>query len=492
MSGLLLAHQTDSTTQEDTSDTSQEDSPLDRSASPEPLDLSPTTTATSFHHTCQDHYPSPPAKPSPAAGLGRRADSLSVRFDSKRHNTIGLESMTSLSNNSSRQGSTNDLDHGRLDENDGAEAAAAATSLDDRSRSLQNQTPDSVMHSETSSSSSSSLASESPHHHDEKVHSAAAAAGGGGHAGPTTLAEFFDEEDDSSDEHEDEFEDEHPPVFNRTYSCPLPARVAKSFARPSASHRPSISSVHHSETTPLLSDGSSTSAPVSNLMTPSINNVALQELSSELSDSLQSAIQTLLHLSPPHLLDNAKEQYSGTTVQFPTTSLSALLTTMKGLNYLSANVSQLCDEPQHHPSGGHTKSAPSSRHPTLSISDPDGKTTLPAISGLPAPRSLARSRPGNPATSAAIAERAIPEPVMEGILDRSTKEPEDFDIGELLQSTADLLGGHAAQAGVEMVLFHGDVGIKHTSVSGDGEGLGYAMSYVSSVAKCDGSIQRLM
>jgi len=60
-----------------------------------------------------------------------------------------------------------------------------------------------------------------------------------------------------------------------------------------------------------------------------------------------------------------------------------------------------------------------------------------------------------------------------------SKTSEDFDIGELLQSVADLLGGQAAQAGIDFVLFHGDVGIKHVSVAGDGEGLGYALSHVS-------------
>jgi osomolarity two-component system response regulator SSK1 len=56
---------------------------------------------------------------------------------------------------------------------------------------------------------------------------------------------------------------------------------------------------------------------------------------------------------------------------------------------------------------------------------------------------------------------------------------EDFDIGELLQSVADLLGGQAGQAGVDFVLFHGDVGIKHVSVKGDCEGLAYALGHVS-------------
>lgn len=56
---------------------------------------------------------------------------------------------------------------------------------------------------------------------------------------------------------------------------------------------------------------------------------------------------------------------------------------------------------------------------------------------------------------------------------------EDFDIGELLQSVADLLCGQAAQAGVDFVLFHGDVGIKHVSVQGSAEGLAYALGHVS-------------
>jgi hypothetical protein len=136
----------------------------------------------------------------------------------------------------------------------------------------------------------------------------------------------------------------------------------------------------------------------------------LRALSTELADTLQSAIQTLLHLSPPHLLDNAKEQYSGCTVQMPSTALSALLTSMRGLNYLSANVETLCN--------------------------------------------------------------GIDQGLLGGV-------QEDFDIGELLQSVADLLGGQAAQAGVDFVLFHGDVGIKHVSVRGNAEGLSYTLGHVS-------------
>ena len=131
----------------------------------------------------------------------------------------------------------------------------------------------------------------------------------------------------------------------------------------------------------------------------------------------------MLHLSPPHLLDNAKEQYSGCTVQMPSTSLSSLLTAMKSLNYFSANAQSLME-------------------------------------GFKPPKDAERERrPSGPFS------RAV--------------RGSDFDIGELLQSVADLLGGQAAQLGVDLVLFHGDVGIKHVAVNGDGEGLGYLLSHVS-------------
>jgi len=58
-------------------------------------------------------------------------------------------------------------------------------------------------------------------------------------------------------------------------------------------------------------------------------------------------------------------------------------------------------------------------------------------------------------------------------------EPNDFDIGELLQNVGDALSGAAAEAGADLVLFHGDVGIKHVLVKGDESGLAFALSHVS-------------
>jgi osomolarity two-component system response regulator SSK1 len=55
----------------------------------------------------------------------------------------------------------------------------------------------------------------------------------------------------------------------------------------------------------------------------------------------------------------------------------------------------------------------------------------------------------------------------------------DFDIGEILQSVGDALGGMAADVGVDIVLYHGDVGMKHIAVRGDEIGISYTLSHVS-------------
>jgi osomolarity two-component system response regulator SSK1 len=136
------------------------------------------------------------------------------------------------------------------------------------------------------------------------------------------------------------------------------------------------------------------------------------ELAHELAESAQMAIQTLLQISPPHLLDPAKEQLSACALQIPTPSISALLTSMKNLNYMSKHMSSLL--------------SPSAETPIHNDSTQD-----------------------------------------------------EFDIGEMLQSVGDALSGIAAEAGVELVLFHGDVAMKHVAVRGDESGISYTLAHVS-------------
>lgn len=54
----------------------------------------------------------------------------------------------------------------------------------------------------------------------------------------------------------------------------------------------------------------------------------------------------------------------------------------------------------------------------------------------------------------------------------------EFDIGEMLQCLGDALSGAAAQAGVDLVLYHGNIGLKHVYVSGDESAISFALSHV--------------
>ncbi|KAI0722203.1 hypothetical protein C8T65DRAFT_691870 [Cerioporus squamosus] len=150
--------------------------------------------------------------------------------------------------------------------------------------------------------------------------------------------------------------------------------------------------------------------------------IHLQELSLELADSVQMMIQTLLQLSPPQVLDPAKEQFSACSLSIPTPSISAMFTSMKNLNYMSANMT------------------------TFSVDAPASPASA-TVPGRP------RAESG---TSAYV----------------------DFDVGEMLQSVGDSLSGVAAQAGVDLVLFHDDLGMRHVAVKGDESGLSYTLSHI--------------
>jgi osomolarity two-component system, response regulator SSK1 len=158
------------------------------------------------------------------------------------------------------------------------------------------------------------------------------------------------------------------------------------------------------------------------------------ELSLELADSVQMIVQTLLQLSPPQVFDPAKEQLSACALPVPIPSISALFTVMKSLNYMFANMAPF--------------NTPHSSRPY----DPSYQTINADFN------------------TSAISNAALQAP------QRSVC---DFDIGETLQSVGDALSGMAADAGVDLVLFHGDVGMKHIAVKGDEIGICYALTHVS-------------
>ncbi|KAF8075864.1 hypothetical protein FPV67DRAFT_1469564 [Lyophyllum atratum] len=163
------------------------------------------------------------------------------------------------------------------------------------------------------------------------------------------------------------------PRFSRTLSMPLPSQLGY------------LKHPHRSNN--MTPPEESTSLPI----TPDPSR--LQELSIELADSVQMMIQTMLQISPPQLLDPAKEQFSA-----------------------------------------------------CALSDPQS--------------------PGEPGS---MDQSPIGTPVI----------LTDFDIGEMLQSVGDSLSGAAAQAGVDLVLYHGDdIGLRHVCVRGDEGGISYALSHV--------------
>ncbi|KAL0949783.1 hypothetical protein HGRIS_009822 [Hohenbuehelia grisea] len=190
------------------------------------------------------------------------------------------------------------------------------------------------------------------------------------------------------------------PRFSRAFSMPLPSQLGQ------------LQNPHRFGSSPASRDQDDT------VMTGEV--AQFRELSLELADWVQMIIQTMLQISPPQILDPAKEQFSACSLAVPTPSMSAMFTIMKSLNYISANMAAFCAEPARF----------------------SGSTQPELIAGF-------ADNPMN-----------------------------DFDIGELLQNVGDALSGSAAQAGVDLVLFHADVGMKHVMVKGDESGISFALSHI--------------
>ena len=212
----------------------------------------------------------------------------------------------------------------------------------------------------------------------------------------------------------------------------------------------------------------------------------LYVLTLELADSVQAAIQTLLQVTPPHLFDSAKEQFSACSVQMPATSLSSLLTAMKNLNYLSEHIAPLCADESLHGS-------PKAQLGRLATSTSRSRSNLrqgsPSQPSPPRSPTFATSiTPGGSFPSGllrdptAASEADTPSTSMDSQMSLAPSDGfslfQEFDVGEILQSVGDLLGGLMAEAGVDLVLYHGDVGMKHFSVRGDEGGICYVLSHV--------------
>ncbi|KAL1744622.1 hypothetical protein HDZ31DRAFT_38259 [Schizophyllum fasciatum] len=185
-------------------------------------------------------------------------------------------------------------------------------------------------------------------------------------------------------------EENSPPGLNRG----LP-RISRSASMPLPSQLGQLAHPRRGRPRARQDAASSTSANV-------------DEVSMELADSVSMIVQTMLQVSPPQVLESAKESFSACTLSVPTASMSAIFTSLKYMNYFAGNMSTMCGDKGKSPVRGSDLS--------------------------------------------------------------------DFDIGEMLQDVGDALGGLAAHHGVDLVLFHGDVGLKHEYVRGDETGLAFAVT----------------
>ncbi|KAJ7477206.1 hypothetical protein B0H11DRAFT_2030242 [Mycena galericulata] len=235
---------------------------------------------------------------------------------------------------------------------------------------------------------------------------------------PATPSDQPEESDTVSSSGQDEAEDRNETPTNN------PPRIHPRFSR--AFSVPQLGRLQNPHRT--LQQGASTGYPngQSDPGTPSSSQ--FYELSLELADLVQMAIQTLLQISPPQVLEPTREQFSACALSVPTPSMSAMFTAMRNLNYFSANMAAFCHEP-----------------------------------------------PGDPLGPSGLISNT------------------HFDLGELLQSVGDVMSGAAAAAGVDLVLYHGDLSLKYAWVSGSESGLTVALSHVlrqiMSVARAGDSIE---
>ncbi|KAK9707767.1 Two-component response regulator SSK1p [Basidiobolus ranarum] len=140
----------------------------------------------------------------------------------------------------------------------------------------------------------------------------------------------------------------------------------------------------------------------------------IKNMTNELRNATSMAIETVKQLSPPELLVKPQEHVSACSIPVPTASVTAVHAALKHIINLSS-------------------------HLTL-------------VNRL------------------LFTEESTVESA-----NRCDSDVVEFDIGELVQSVGDMLAGTAAEAKVELVLFHADCGFHHRNVIGNEAGFRHAL-----------------
>ncbi|CAJ0627212.1 11314_t:CDS:2 [Entrophospora sp. SA101] len=140
----------------------------------------------------------------------------------------------------------------------------------------------------------------------------------------------------------------------------------------------------------------------------------LKVIACQLKQTTDLAIKTLKQLSPADFLTQPHEQLSACSISFPTTSIKAIHTSLKAVNYISSHLDILS---------------------LLLFTDVHNAEEIIGTSNI----------------------------------------RHEFDIGEMIQNVADALAGVAALARVELVVYHIDYGLEHLNVIGDVAGFRHAL-----------------
>nr|CAG8529550.1 12148_t:CDS:2 [Entrophospora candida] len=140
----------------------------------------------------------------------------------------------------------------------------------------------------------------------------------------------------------------------------------------------------------------------------------LKVIACQLKQTTDLAIKTLKQLSPADFLTQPHEQLSACSISFPTTSIKAIHTSLKAVNYISSHLDILS---------------------LLLFTDVHNAEEIIGTSNI----------------------------------------RREFDIGEMIQNVADALAGVAALARVELVVYHIDYGLEHLNVIGDVAGFRHAL-----------------
>ncbi|CAO1616567.1 unnamed protein product [Sympodiomycopsis kandeliae] len=216
-------------------------------------------------------------------------------------------------------------------------------------------------------------------------------------------------------------------------------------------------------------------------------------------DAIQLPISHLLHIIPPHLLDESHETLSATSLAMPVTSIEAFMESFRGINWLCDAFAEKCQGNKPNldrstdsmeeskldrlpspapPLEAVTKVEPPSTSPPSTSPGPSSPRNVPVQDEVPVDH---MSDLASNVGSVQSTFRAIQ------VEEMNAQKKSAFDIFEMTQRAADVVSGQAANKGSELVLalngLAGEDGLlagMQSMADGDGEAIRYVVIHALS------------